>query len=295
MEIIKKKIITLDKSKYEILAMLLNVGDVQKLATCTLCPRINKHGRIYALPAQKGCIVGCSFCSVPKYFGDLTPKEIIEIIKLLNEQALLNGLKVSSTKFKFSFVKGGELFLNKYCLQILQSIQKASLLSFDVKIPSVFPRSEIAKKNIKQVLEFYRELPQQNNIYLFVSLLSTSESIRNRIAKIPLMSFEEIGKVGKEFYFVRKRKTTLSITATDDSVCNPSALAKHFSQEYFAVRIYPYKRNAKKKESMELGYIHQLEKDLRDLGYKIIPSGNKYSKLERKIGFLDSSNSIFGL
>ena len=292
MKIIKKILAPIGKEGEQLIAMLLSSKKSKELLACTLYPRIDGRGWIYALPAQKGCITGCKFCSVPCFFGDLMPKEIFKIIELLNIEGKLNGFNVDSGNSKISFIKGGELLLNNYFLEILNSINNQKQ-PFDIKISSVLPKMPIVEKNLEQMFKFYENFSEEKSFCFQISLLSTSEEVRNQITKIPLMSFKEISEIGKKFYETRKRKITITLLTTNELICDPKELFKQFSPEYFVVRLFLYKKNTKNLESMELEHIYSLEKKFVDLGYKVIFSKNKYSDEERENEYLDSHNKLF--
>lgn len=261
------------------LSLLLDAGGSIPI-TCTLYPRLGGNGCIFALPSQKGCSVGCTFCSVPQYFGNLTANEILEIIYLLEENAAAAGVCLTGRN-KMCFVKGGELFQSKFFDEILQIIVNRNV---DLKISTVFPEGNIVRKNLEKFLGFCESFTKDRNIGFQFSALSTMEGAREKITKHPLLSFREVGEFGEKFFKLRRRKVTISLTVTDDVFFKPEEILTTLSPRYFAVRVYPYKKNAKLLTPMSNVRCADLEKRFNNLGYMIIPCHNEY---EREIGYFD--------
>ena len=264
------------------LALFLDADGSSPLA-CTLYPRVNGDGCIFALPSQKGCAVGCSFCSVPKYFGNLNASEIFAIKHHLEAKASSAGVSLAG-RHKLSFVKGGELFHNEYLHEILDGIHREHL---DLKISTVFADTKIVRSNIDQFLKFCGDFTRERTVSLQFSALSSTESARRNITRYPLVSFREVKQFAETFFALRARKITMSFTATDDLICDPEELAPILPPEYFAVRIYPYKANAKLMTPLSDAKCFALERLFGEFGYTVVPCLNKY---ERGIGYFDDQN-----
>lgn len=266
------------------LVLFLEAGGPD-LITCSLSPRVDGKGYIFALPSQKGCAVGCNFCSVPGYFGNLSAEEILQIIQILEENAPTAGIDLSGRN-KICFVKGGELLQNKHCREILQLKR---LKSSDLKISTVFPEGKIVRQNLEFFLDFCESFPKERDIGLQFSALSTSKEMAAKITKHPTLPFFEVGQFGEKFFSKRGRKITLSLTATDDLFCRAEEIVDVLPSAFFNIRIYPYKSNARTLTTMEENRLLRLEQDFCKLGYTIVASNNQ---LERSIGYFDEQNEI---
>lgn len=285
MKIIKRSSgIIYPKTGERFLVLFLDAGGSSPII-CSLYPRVSGGGCIFALPSQKGCSVGCTFCSVPKYIDNLSGSDILEIICLLEENAHVAGVDLAGQN-KICFVKGGELFQSKNFSEILHVItQKHS----DLKISTVFPKGTIVRNNLETFMEFCELFPKERSISLQFSALSTSEEARGRITKHPLLSFSDVGALGEKFFKLRGRKITLSLTATDDLFCQPEDILTTLSPSYFAIRVYPYKKNARHLTPMNVVTCTFMERRFSELGYDVIPCHNEY---EREMGYFDENNQI---
>jgi adenine C2-methylase RlmN of 23S rRNA A2503 and tRNA A37 len=264
-------------------------GGASAFLPATLYQKSMLDGCIFAMPAQKGCSIGCSFCSVPAFVGDLDLEDLKFIMQLLVSAGAANHIDLKGRN-KISFVKGGELFQNKYFSQILPWIQAQET---DVKISTVFAATKLGAENVTTFMQFCATFPPDVQVGLQFSALSTDELTRQRITRFPLLSLQRVGEIAREFHGIRGRKMTVSFTAANDLKCDPAAVVKFLPSTCCAIRIYPYKQNGKRLQPITEDACRRLEQLFGEIGYSIIPCHNEYERKE--LGYFDESNPAMKL
>lgn len=245
--------------------------------TCTLFPT-GTGGYLFEVSPQLGCLVGCDFCGCGPLRGNLTPDEVVEQLRILQEEAHRKGIKLDGTN-KIEFADGGELLLNPNCIEIIHAV--TNYLPVKVKLSTVLPNTKLSRRNLEQTLVFMRDYEPQINFQ--ISLYSTDKTIRQRASGVPLFSFEELRVLGQRAMEAHPtgRKMTLTFTLKSNSHCFPQEIVNILTPDIFVVRLHPYKDNGIERdfETIDEEEYMRLEQEFHYLHYEII--GNPYDQLER--------------
>lgn len=257
--------------------------------TCALYPRGGAHnGYTREVSTQLGCIIGCDFCGCGRFGGSLSPDEVVEQIRLLTLLAASKRVPLSAP-LKTSFTDGGEIILNRRCMEILEVMRETPRLP--MKISTVFPDLPRARRHLDQILERIRE--QGLNVLIQISLYSTDETQRQASSRcgVRLSSDQKIRELGQRYLDARSdhRKATLSFTLKDDSHCVPAEIREILPPELFMIRLHPYKRNHVQPPITPMSDVEcaALQTEFERLGYKVVR--DRYDPIEK--GWLNLSGT----
>jgi 23S rRNA (adenine2503-C2)-methyltransferase len=122
-------------------------------------------------------------------------------------------------------------------LEVLEALP--GLYSWDHFIPSLSTIAPVGTgKFFDKLLEIKQKLFAET-FQLQFSLHSTSLDQRNEWMPVKKWGFEEIAAYGRKFYQPRGKKITLNFAVAENTVLQPSELARHFSPDIFLVKLTP--------------------------------------------------------
>ncbi len=262
------------------LALTLQYANNTATALCSIFPQQDRSWPIFGLPAQHGCNVGCSFCSVPRLEAHMTPQELHYQIELIKTIAQDYPTIITQWIPKFSFVKWGELLSNPYCQEILTWL--ADQYQGHIKISSVMPATARTRACVKQLLDFtWSYHAPEHRICFQVSWISTDQSIRKQLTRTGgLMDYAEIKEYASEYVCKTWRKVSLTFTVYEGALVFPNYL---LDPNLFAIRLYRFKNNSTNFTGVNQETIQELEALRKKQGYDIIVYGDP---LDRDLGRL---------
>jgi len=260
----------------------------RRITTFTLFPNdFLDRGSTFELSPQIGCRFNCPFCGVPGFSRNLEVSEVVEQVAILVQQAQKVGAQIRPP-FKFSFTDGGELLLNPDCMQIIGKLTE--VLPAYLKVSTVLPDSELVRENLDSLISFNQLY--SNIIHLQISMVSTSQDIRQQYGRQALMNDWKIRKVAEEWLEQTGRKPTLAFTLTTTSHCRVEEIVQVLSPDLFMVKLSPYKPNlVPGNETISLPNLDDLVEEFQQAGYELIPT--QLNEVERKIGLLLSGTRSF--
>lgn len=184
-----------------------------------------------------GCPVDCSFCDAGgKYRGRLSKEELLFQIDYPVMQRFPDRI-IRTKKFKVQFSRMGEPSFNPAVLEVLEVLP--GLYAWNQFIPSL---STIAPVGTEKFFDRLLEIKQRlfaETFQLQFSLHSTSLEQRNEWMPVKKWGFDEISAYGRKFYQPGGKKITLNFAVSENTVLQPSELARHFSPDIFLVKLTP--------------------------------------------------------
>jgi 23S rRNA (adenine2503-C2)-methyltransferase len=200
---------------------------------------VAKPKNILVVSTQLGCPSRCQFCELGDelFTRSLTAKEIYEQAILILAIARRYGMDIDTVKHKVNFAKSGEPLLNE---ALVQSMQLLGQHQFSFKISTVFPYGEKVKKVLAQAADFSASYPEA--VQLQISLISTNENHRRKLAGIRVASFSEIRQEAKQWFkkLPNHRKWNISLMMTNDMPFDIDVVKEFFDAEFFRFRLRTY-------------------------------------------------------
>jgi len=196
-----------------------------------------KPKNILVLSSQVGCPARCAFCELGSetFVRNLHADEIYEQAVVMLQQAKRYGIDIDGIGHKVNMAKSGEPLFNR---DLIAGMEKLSGLGCSFKISTVFPVSGM--KNFAAVTDFAASyhLPVQ----IQISLISTSEEERRKMAGIRVASFDEIKQAGDYWrsHNPRGRKINLSLMLTEEMACDAAVMHPIFHPDNFRFRFRNY-------------------------------------------------------
>ena len=196
-----------------------------------------KPKNILVLSSQVGCPSKCSFCELGNqpFVRNLTASEIYEQAILILKDAQRYGINIDSIPHKVNMAKSGEPLFNK---ELIRGLEYLSELGPSFKISTVFPKGVM--KNFEKLTDFAKYCPEP--VQIQISLISNSESYREKTAGIPVASFLEIRRAADYWKEnnSKGRKINMSLILTEDMPCEVKHIQKIFPPEIFRFRFRNY-------------------------------------------------------
>ena len=247
---------------------------------------------VIALSTQKGCMMNCTFCDVPKVTKN---KRIDCSLEDLKEQfyTVINHFKVKHTKrLNLHFVRMGEPTFNSnvlvfahYISIIFKNKDIKNIIDADIINPVV---STMMPKYNKRLREFLAKwLFIKNKIYngsagLQISMNLTDDQERNKIFSNNSLSIEEISNLMNDLLNKNGligRRIALNFAVTKGVDINPKILVPLFDPKYYITKITPYHLTQSTKDSgilkeinmkENIDYMYLLEERFKNEGYDCI-------------------------
>ncbi len=200
-----------------------------------------KPKSIIVLSSQAGCPMKCSFCELgyERFGRNLEPEEIRDQLLLLYYGELRNrGISLESTPHKVTIANTGEPLLNPSLIQGLELVAKFFSGSF--KVSTVFPANEHSRSTFVELAQFAARNPEP--VQLQISLISTSEEERQRIAGPHVANFQQIREAAEAWRQINPqgRKINLSVILTETMPCDVEAAMALFPPDLFRFRFRQY-------------------------------------------------------
>ena len=137
-----------------------------------------KKRTVICCSVQSGCKVGCTFCGTGKRFiRSLTSKEIVEQVKIVINNKVLNEIKNTNEieKFQIMFMSMGEPFDNYY--QVKKAI---------IELNKLFPNAQllistVGLRKYEELNDFMKLSIKINKIGLQFSIHQANEEKRNKL------------------------------------------------------------------------------------------------------------------
>lgn len=198
---------------------------------------------VATISTQKGCLMKCKFCDVPKYgfYGNVSIKELSYQI-----ETIIKNEEVKQTeRFNVHFARMGEPTWNKNVLDfslILKDLVKKCGLKAKTVHPVISTMLPKANKNLKEYILKWCEI--KNEFYngeagLQFSINSTDDEQRNELFDGKSLSLHEISELAKELPMPKGRKYTLNFPVTAQTILDAKKLSMLFDKSKFIVKITP--------------------------------------------------------
>ena len=224
-----------------------------------------------------GCPVRCPFCDAgSQYQGRVSADDLWKQIDFLVRSRYPEG-RVPVKKFKIQFARLGEPAYNPAVLEVLAEMPRR------LSIPGLLPSlSTVAPRGrevfFDQLLYLKRDLYPES-FQLQFSLHSSDQACRDRLVPVRKWSFAEIAAYGERFFDRGGRKLTLNFALGRDIPLDAEELARHFSPEYFLVKITPVNPTVLAQRNRIGSALDEeedraavLEESLKKRGYQVIIS-----------------------
>ena len=234
MKVIKK---TSDSSLATVYVAESAPGQLVEFVESTQPPFTREQKWVLVISTLFGCPVDCKFCDAGgNYRGKLNYDELLfQIDYLIREK--YPDLHVPSEKFKIQFARMGEPSFNPAVLQILEDLP--GLYDIPGFIPSL---STIAPKGTNAFFTKLMEIKKEkyaSTFQLQFSIHSTQKAQRDELIPVRKWDFNEISRYGKNFFDPGGRKITLNFALSTSTLVEAEVLKKHFSPEYFIIKLTP--------------------------------------------------------
>lgn len=242
---------------------------------------------LVAISVQEGCPVNCKFCSVPleSKARNLNSKEILEQIALALKVSAEHGINLEQGKIKLSITKGGDSLYNPHVVSAVEELMY--FLPLDIKLSTVFPDTNLAKKIAENVLLFARNYFGGTFVFQ-ISLNSTDQHYREtemvRHGKIKLLSLEQIAIFAEDWLSrVRyPRQISLTFTLMKDAPADPKVLSRSIPPTLTRVRL----KTAKSEPTVKINPLSLeehaiLKKQFIEVGFTEIPWEKTYSYINK--------------
>ncbi len=198
-----------------------------------------KKKNIIGVSTQKGCACKCAFCELggEKFRGDLSVKEIYGQVVMMLKEAEKQGIDIGSIKHKVSLAKTGEPLLNSNLRPALEKIGVD--FGFSFKVSSVLPDSQNVRDEFLEVADFAAQYDE--SVQIQISIISTSEEFRRKMAGINLIKMDGIRKLAERYYALNSdgRKINLSLILSDDTPCDVNDVEAVLPPDLFRFRFRP--------------------------------------------------------
>lgn len=234
MKVIKK---TSDSSLATVYVAESASGQWVEFVESTQPPFTRDQKWVLVISTLFGCPVDCKFCDAGgNYKGKLSYDDLLfQVDYLIREK--YPDLRVPSEKFKIQFARMGEPSFNPAVLQVLRDLP----VLYDIPgfIPSL---STIAPKGTDSFFTDLMEIKKEkyaSTFQLQFSIHSTGKAQRDELIPVRKWDFNEIAAYGKEFFDPGGRKITLNFALSTSTIIEPEVLLKHFTPEYFIIKLTP--------------------------------------------------------
>lgn len=199
----------------------------------------DKSKNILVISSQIGCPSRCSFCNAGNqpFVRNLSAQEIYEQVVLILQQASQYGFDLDSIEHKVNYAKSGDPLFNP---EFTRGIERIGEFNFSYKVSTVFPAGNQTMERFRQIADF--AAAYTNNVQIQISLISTSERYRNKVADIRLASFADI-KRAAEYWRDKNpngRKINFSLILTEEDPVNVDEVYNIFPPELFRFRFRNY-------------------------------------------------------
>jgi adenine C2-methylase RlmN of 23S rRNA A2503 and tRNA A37 len=199
-----------------------------------------KKKNIIVISSQINCPMKCTFCELgsERFIRSLTSQEMIDQVTLILEEAKKEGFTLENYPHKITIANTGEPLLNNIITESVYNLAQNYETSF--KISTILPDIPLLKERITRLAEFANGYDK--SFQLQISLISTSEEERQKIAGAKVANFKKIREVA-ELWRSRNpigRKVNLSLIITSVMDCDPKKIAKIFPPELFRFRFREY-------------------------------------------------------
>lgn len=283
MKVIKK---TSDSSLATVYVAESASGQLVEFVESTQPPFTRDQKWVLVISTLFGCPVDCKFCDAGgNYNGKLSYEDLLfQVDYLIRER--FPDLNVTSEKFKIQFARMGEPSFNLAVLDVLENLP--GLYNIPGFIPSL---STIAPKGTGKFFSKLMEIKKEKysrTFQLQFSIHSTDKTQRDQLIPVRKWDFHEIAAYGKQFFDPGGRKITLNFALSKTSILEPEALLKHFSPEYFIIKLTPvnptYKAVKNNLQTLinENSREYEIKDKLEACGYEAILSIGEWE--ENRIG-----------
>jgi 23S rRNA (adenine2503-C2)-methyltransferase len=274
MKVIKK---TSDSSLATVYVAESASGQWIEFVESTQPPFTREQKWVLVISTLFGCPVDCKFCDAGgNYKGKLSYNDLLfQVDYLIREN--YPDLCVPVEKFKIQFARMGEPSFNPAVLQVLRDLP--GLYHIPGFIPSL---STIAPKGTNTFFSKLLEIKKDKypmTFQLQFSIHSTEKNQRDQLIPVRKWDFYEIARYGKNFFDPEGRKVTLNFALSTSTIIEPEALLKHFSPEYFIIKLTPinptFKAFKNKIEVLDLNedqFFTETVQKIREAGYEAIIS-----------------------
>ena len=197
-----------------------------------------KQKSIVGISSQIGCPAQCSFCELgaEKFGRSLTAFEMYDQVTLMLHVASQYGIDINGIEHKVNVAKSGEPLFNRNLVEALELI---SQLFLSIKVSTVFPQSGKTLENFKRIADFASQYAK--SVQIQVSIISTSEEYRRKIAGIAVASFSEIRRAAE--YWREKnpqgRKINASLILSEGTPCDVHQVADVLPPDLIRFRFRP--------------------------------------------------------
>jgi molybdenum cofactor biosynthesis enzyme MoaA len=200
----------------------------------------DKLKNIIVVSTQRKCPMKCTFCELGSedFGGNLTLLEIMSQVVMLLDEAKKEGFTLYSHPHKITFANSGEPLLNNIITEAVYNLAQNYETSF--KISTVLPDMPLLKERITHLAKFANGYDK--SFQLQISLISTSEEERQKIAGTKVANFKKIREVAELWRSCNPigRKVNLSLIITSAMDCDPKKIAGIFPPELFRFRFREY-------------------------------------------------------
>ncbi len=250
-----------------------------------------KPKNIVSISAQVGCPSQCAFCELgTEAFGrDLTAFEMYDQVAMMLQVASQHGIDVDAIEHKVNFAKTGEPLFNRNLVEALELISQL-FLSF--KVSTVFPRSAKTMKNFRNIADFASQYAK--SVQIQISLISTSEECRRKLAGIPVALLSEIREAA-EYWRERNpngRKINASLILSEDTPCDVNDVVDILPPDLVRFRFRPCIETKNAKEhglaTMTDATIRQVKEAFADSGYKEVGDWATPTPTEQRFGLVSN-------
>lgn len=237
-------------------------------------PRAGKW--IANVSTQFGCPVACRFCDAGGgYRGDLTAREIVAQVEFI--LARHPELIDSCPKLKVHLARVGEPALNDAVPEAVGMIRALTRNpGLWLCLPTVVPAG---REDFFARLRAAKEAHFPGRFQLQFSLNSTDPAERAALTPVELAPFDEIARIGAEFFRPGDRRPVLNFALADGIAFDPESLPPRFPPAVFAVKLTPLNPTAEG-DGHRLASLHATAPErlarhadrLIELGYETIVS-----------------------
>jgi len=283
MKVIKK---TSDSSLATVYVAQSASGQWIEFVESTQPPLTREEKWVLVISTLAGCPVDCKFCDAGgNYKGKLSYDDLLfQIDYLIREK--YPGLYVPAPKFKIQFARMGEPSFNPAVLQVLRDLPGLyDIPGFIPSLSTIAPRGTY--KFFEELLEIKKE-KYAKTFQLQFSIHSTDKIQRDELVPVRKWDFYEIAAYGKNFFDPGGRKITLNFALSTSTLVDPVALLKHFSPEYFIIKLTPVNPTFKASKNNLQSLItdqpreYEIKEKLEAFGYEVILSIGEWE--ENRIG-----------
>lgn len=198
-----------------------------------------KQKNIIVVSSQINCPMRCLFCELgaDKFTRNLIPEEIYDQVGLILNEAKKEGFCLDKDPHKITIANTGEPLLNENIIEVVEELTR---LNTSFKVSTVFPKSRGVTERIESLAHLASRYHQ--SIQLQISLISTSEDERQRIAGARVANFKMIRDTAELWRAINPngRKINLSLILTSEMDCDVGKISSIFPSEMFRFRFREY-------------------------------------------------------